>query len=105
MNELARFAASLIAADRCVHVQECPDGFHDKAYLFRTNYGREVICKVPNPNAGVVHHTIASEVVTMHYVRNLLSTPASMVLAWNYRAESNAVGAEYIIMKRPKAYP
>lgn len=30
--------------------------------------GREVIAKMPNPNAGVPHYTTASEVATMDFV-------------------------------------
>lgn len=68
MKELARVAASSIGADRCVRVQKCPDGLYNKAYIFRMDDGREVIGKVPNPNAGFPHYSTASEVATMDYV-------------------------------------
>ena len=68
MKELARVAASSIGADRCVHVQKCPDGLYNKAYIFRMDDGREVVGKVPNPNAGLPHYSTASEVATMDYV-------------------------------------
>jgi hypothetical protein len=68
MKELARVAASSIGADRCVHIQKCPDGLYNKAYIFRMDDGREVIGKVPNPNAGLPHYSTASEVATMDYV-------------------------------------
>ena len=32
--------------------------------------GKEVIAKLPNPNAGRAHFTTASEVATMDYVRS-----------------------------------
>ncbi len=71
MDELARVAAKAIGAPshRCVHVQKCPDGLYNKAYIFRMDDGREVIGKVPNPNAGIPHYTTASEVATMDFVR------------------------------------
>lgn len=68
MNELARIAASSVGADRCVHIQKCPDGLYNKAYVFRMEDGREVIGKVPNPNAGLPHYNTASEVATMDFV-------------------------------------
>jgi hypothetical protein len=69
MNELAGVAASSIGADRCVHVEKCPESLYNKTYLFRMDDGREVIGKVLNPKAGRAHYTIASEVATMDYVR------------------------------------
>jgi hypothetical protein len=68
MKELAGVAASSIGAGRCVHVEKCPDGLYNKAYVFRMDDGREVIGKVPNPNAGLPHYSTASEVATMDYV-------------------------------------
>ena len=44
----------------------------------------------------------SSEVATMDFVRNHLGIPAPKVLAWNSKAETNAVGAEYIIMETAK---
>jgi hypothetical protein len=48
MNELARIAASAIGADRCVHVEKCPEDDFNKTYILRMDDGREVIGKVPN---------------------------------------------------------
>ncbi|KAG7287097.1 hypothetical protein NEMBOFW57_006602 [Staphylotrichum longicolle] len=100
MDELARVAAATVGAFRCVHVEKCPDGLYNKAYIFRMDDGREVIGKVPNPNAGPPHYTTASEVATIEFMRTVLSTPTPKVLAWDSRAERNAVGAEYIIMEK-----
>jgi hypothetical protein len=129
MKELARVAASSIGADRCVHIQKCPDGLYNKAYIFRMDDGREVIGKVPNPNAGLPHYSTGSEVATMDYVgippdplvpaplqfahtyiyppqmRSALSIPAPKVLAWNSRPETNHVGSEYIIMEKAEGVP
>jgi hypothetical protein len=38
---------------------------YNKAAIMSMDDGREVIAKVPNPNAGVPHFTTASEVATM----------------------------------------
>ncbi|KAF2995261.1 hypothetical protein E8E13_003826 [Curvularia kusanoi] len=63
--------------------------------------GRELIAKIPNPNAGRAHYTTASEVATMDYVRNVLNIPAPRVYGWSSSTD-NPVGAEYILMERTK---
>ncbi|ETI22240.1 hypothetical protein G647_06313 [Cladophialophora carrionii CBS 160.54] len=99
MNQLARVAAGSSAADRCISIEKCPDGMYNKSYLFTMSDGRQVIGKVPNPNAGIPHFTTAGEVATMDFVRNVLGTPAPHVYTWSFRAD-NPVGAEYIIMEK-----
>jgi hypothetical protein len=47
-----------------------PDGMANKVFLMTMGDGREVVAKVPNPNAGVPHFTTASEVATMDFVRS-----------------------------------
>lgn len=68
MNRLARVAADSVGASRCVSIKKYPDGMFNKAFLMSMDDGREVIAKVPNPNAGVPHFTTASEVATMDFV-------------------------------------
>ena len=79
---------------------------------------KQVIAKVPNPNAGRPHFTTASEVATMQFVgtitlvtlkvvelilfklRDELGYPVPQVLVWSLRAQENTVGAEFIIMEK-----
>ncbi|KAF2004130.1 hypothetical protein P154DRAFT_485880 [Amniculicola lignicola CBS 123094] len=61
---------------------------------------RELIARLPNPNAGPLHYTTASEVATIDYVRDRLQIPVPAVLAYDTQKESNGVGAEYIIMEK-----
>lgn len=68
MNELARIAAETVGAKVCVAVEKCPDGMYNKNFVLTMDDGQEVIAKVPNPNAGVLSFTIASEVATMDFV-------------------------------------
>jgi hypothetical protein len=68
MNELAKTAASSMGAEKCVPVQKCLDGLYNKAFIFTLDDGRQVIGKVPNPNAGTSHFTTASEVATLDFV-------------------------------------
>lgn len=69
MNRLARVAADSVGADQCISIEKYPDGMHNKVFLMTMDNGREVVAKVPNPNAGLPHFTTASEVATMDFVR------------------------------------
>ena len=118
MNELARIAAASVGLSTCVKVEKLPEGNFNKAFLMTMQDGLQVVAKVPNPNAGCPHLTTASEVATMSYVwqalhlfydrelirgtqaRNNLRLPVPKVHAWNSKAASNAVGAEFIIMDK-----
>jgi hypothetical protein len=68
LNKLASVAASAVGATQCVSIKKYPDGMFNKAYLMFMENGREVVAKVPNPNAGTPHFTTASEVATMGFV-------------------------------------
>ncbi|PWY93924.1 phosphotransferase enzyme family protein [Aspergillus sclerotioniger CBS 115572] len=102
MKELAKSAAESIGFtySQCVRIEQLPDGMSNKAFLFTMQDGTQVVGKVPNPNAGRPHYTTASEVATMDFMRNELSTPVPRVLAWSSKADENPVGAEYIIMEK-----
>lgn len=80
MNRLARVAADSVGAARCISIKKYPDSMFNKAFLMFMDNGREVIAKVPNPNAGVPHFTTASEVATMDFVC-LFGTPFTASLA------------------------
>lgn len=68
LNRLARVAVDSVRAARCIAIKKYPDGMFNKAFLISMDDRREVISKVPNPNAGVPHYTTASEVATMDFV-------------------------------------
>ncbi|OJJ45027.1 hypothetical protein ASPZODRAFT_153337 [Penicilliopsis zonata CBS 506.65] len=105
LNRLARVAADSVGAAQCVSITKYPDGMFNKAFLITMDNGREVVAKVPNPNAGIPHFTTASEVATMDFARNILDTPAPHVYTWNSQAESHPVGAEFIIMQKVEGMP
>jgi hypothetical protein len=117
VNELGRLAAEAVGANLCVSVEKYPDGMYNKAMLLTMDNGTQVVAKVPNPNAGILHFTTASEVAIMDFVcsllylflltntnplqiRNILNTPVPKVFAWSSKAKENPVGAEYIIMEK-----
>jgi hypothetical protein len=53
-----------------VKVVKISEGQFNKAFLLTMDDEREVIAKLPNPNAGLPHFTTASEVATMNFVRS-----------------------------------
>ncbi|KAI1957913.1 hypothetical protein LOZ58_005386 [Ophidiomyces ophidiicola] len=67
MNELARIAAKSVGARHCTNVEKCADGLYNKAFVFTMDDGKQVIGKIPNPNAGTPHFTTASEVATLYF--------------------------------------
>lgn len=68
LNKLAKVAADLVGAAQCVSIKKYLDGMFNRAFLLSMEDGREVVAKVPNPNAGVPHFTTASEVAMMDFV-------------------------------------
>ncbi|KMU77095.1 hypothetical protein CISG_06133 [Coccidioides immitis RMSCC 3703] len=100
MSRLLELAVSLIGSKYCVEVVKISEGQYNKVFLLTMNDGREVIVKLPNPNAGRPCFTTASEVATMDFLRNILHLPVPKVYAWSSKASENPVGAEYIIMEK-----
>jgi hypothetical protein len=49
-------------------VEKLPDGNYNTTLLLTMNDGAQAVAKLPNPNAGRPHLTVASEVATMDYV-------------------------------------
>ncbi|KAG6061803.1 hypothetical protein E4U32_002807 [Claviceps aff. humidiphila group G2b] len=100
VGELARRAACVVQADRCLSIKKLPDGMYNRALLLSMDNGIEVVAKIPNPNAGQPHFTVASEVATMKFAREVLKTDLPEVYDWCSRAEETPVGAEYILMEK-----
>ena len=53
-------------------ITKCSEGLHNKAFILTMDNGSEVFAKLPNPNAGPAHFTVASEVATRELVRQLI---------------------------------
>lgn len=68
MDKLAQIAASAVDSRYCVAIEKYPDGQYTKAFLMTMEDDKQVVAKVPNPNAGPDHLTTASEVATMEFV-------------------------------------
>ncbi|KAG5960060.1 hypothetical protein E4U57_000294 [Claviceps arundinis] len=100
VGELARRAARAVQADRCLSIKKFTDGMYNRALLLSMDNGKEVVAKIPNPNAGQAHFTTASEVATMKFAREVLNTPLPEVYDWCSRAQETPVGAEFILMEK-----
>ncbi|KAL8696167.1 MAG: hypothetical protein Q9224_002934 [Gallowayella concinna] len=98
MNTLARLAAESVGSHTCSDVVKLAESDLNKIYLMKTNDSKEVIAKVPH--TGLSGGTIASEVATMDYVRNVLDLPVPKVHAWSSKSTANTVGTEFIVMDK-----
>lgn len=57
VNELARIAAKAVGSRYCVGIEKLPEGMHNKSVLMTMKDGKQMIAKIPNPNAGQSHFT------------------------------------------------
>ncbi|DAA78663.1 TPA_exp: Uncharacterized protein A8136_2448 [Trichophyton benhamiae CBS 112371] len=99
ISELLRIAAGAIGSESCTTIVKVSEGQNNKVFYLTMNDGREVVAKLPNPNAGRPRFITASEVATVEFLRKVLHFPVPKVHAWNSRPD-NPVGAEYIIMEK-----
>ena len=60
---------------------------------------KDVIARIPFPNAGPRNLFTKSEVATMDFVRSRLGAPVPKVLAWDASPDNN-VGCDYIIVEK-----
>ncbi|PYI27434.1 phosphotransferase enzyme family protein [Aspergillus indologenus CBS 114.80] len=100
LSTLLKLATSAIGSRSCTQVVKVSEGQYNKVFQLTMDDGREMIAKLPNPNAGRPHFTTASEVATMDFVRNVLGLPVPRVYAWSSRATENPLRAEYILMEK-----
>jgi hypothetical protein len=69
LNVLIRVAENVAGQGAsCAEISKLPEGNFNKALLLTMQYGRQLIARLPNPNARPPHYTTASEVATMDYI-------------------------------------
>lgn len=71
LPELTRIAKNVTGSRSCTDILKLSEGQFNKVFLMTIHDGKEVIAKLPNPNAGRAYFTTASEVATMNFVRPL----------------------------------
>lgn len=101
---------------------KCIKGQYNKVFLMTMDNGAEAIAKIPNPNADPSFYTVASEVATRDFVRNIPSCCAYRILTgacklrsvldvpvpriYSYSSDPlNPVGAEYMIEENATGVP
>ncbi|KAG6254360.1 hypothetical protein E4U23_006379 [Claviceps purpurea] len=100
VSELAQHAARVVRADRCVNIKEFLGGVNNRTLLLSMDNGKDVVAKILIPDAGRPHFTIASEVATMKFAREVLCTDLPEVYDWSSNAQDTPVGAEFILMEK-----
>jgi aminoglycoside phosphotransferase (APT) family kinase protein len=98
-HALKDIAVKALSATSCENMIKLAEGSYNKIFLLTMNTGTQTIARIPHPHAGPAHYTTASEVATMHYIRNKLHIPVPKVLAFSSDSR-NPVGSEYIIMEK-----
>jgi hypothetical protein len=71
VEALCRVAADSVGSHSCSDITKLTEGNFNKVLLLTMDDGKEVIAKIPNPNAGRAHFVTSSEVATMDFVSNL----------------------------------
>ena len=74
IGELIKVATKALGLDpsACIHVAKLPEGEYSKALLLTMGDERQIVAKLPNPNAGRAFYVTASEVATMAFVRRYI---------------------------------
>lgn len=72
MAELQIVAARAIGSGSCVSMIKLAEGGYNKVFRLLMDDGKQVLARIPNPNAGPPFYTTASEVATIELV-SLLS--------------------------------
>ncbi|RAK89144.1 phosphotransferase enzyme family protein [Aspergillus costaricaensis CBS 115574] len=89
-----------ILGTQCVAMNKLCEGMFNKVFSLKMADGKEVLARIPNPNAGHPHYIVASEVATLEFLRANLKIPVPQVLSWSSSSQTNPVAAEYIIMEK-----
>ncbi|RMZ78659.1 hypothetical protein DV738_g3782, partial [Chaetothyriales sp. CBS 135597] len=98
-----KHGASCALQSPCIQVAKLPEGLYNKVLSLRMENGKEVLAKIPNPNAGHPRSVVASEVATLDFLRNELQIPVPRVIEWslhNHDSTANLVGAEFMLMEK-----
>lgn len=64
--------ASQELGTRCVRTTKLPEGLYNKVFSLEMEDGREILARIPNPNAGYPDDIVASEVATLDFVRGFM---------------------------------
>lgn len=71
VGALCQVAADSVGSGSCRDITKLTEGNFNKVLLLTMDDGKEVIAKIPNPNAGRARFVTSSEVATMDFVSSL----------------------------------
>ncbi|EPQ52638.1 hypothetical protein GLOTRDRAFT_46606 [Gloeophyllum trabeum ATCC 11539] len=80
--------------------QKIGEGAQNRVFLLHCSNGKEAVLRIPFGLAGCGYSTVASEVATTEFSREVLGLPAPRVLAWSGDATGNNIGAEYMVLEK-----
>lgn len=67
IDALKNLAATKLGS-RCSQIRKLLEGLYNKVFSLRMEDGREILARIPNPNAGPSRYVVASEVATLDFV-------------------------------------
>lgn len=67
-SELMQVTARSLRSKSCVEMEKLSEGNFNKTFLLTMDDGKHAVARLPNPNAGRPHFSMASEVATMDFV-------------------------------------
>lgn len=67
VEALKKIAAQILDS-RCVGISKLSEGLYNKVFSLTMENGREILARIPNPNAGHSRYVVASEVATLGFV-------------------------------------
>ncbi|KAI9725786.1 MAG: Phosphotransferase enzyme [Cirrosporium novae-zelandiae] len=102
MDSIVKIAGE--GAQSCVKMTKCLEGQFNKVFTLTLDNGKEFVAKIPNPNAGPEFYTIASEIATRHFLREVLNIPIPHIYASSSNS-TNSIGTEYIIEEKAIGKP
>ena len=73
--------ATQALGSRCTEIRKLPEGLYNKVLSLRMENGKEILARIPNPNAGHPHYVVASEVATLDFVCILIHPSCSSGLS------------------------
>src|SRR5271170_3189611 len=57
------------SSKQCINMVKLGEGSFNKVFLLTMDSGKQVVARIPHPNAGSKKNTTASEVATLHFLR------------------------------------
>jgi hypothetical protein len=104
VEAFCRIACSATGATAVTGISKISESIN-RIFLVKFENGSEAIARFPTRLAGPSHYTTASEVATMDFLRRRIGIPVPRVIAWNSRASTHQVQAEFILMEKVSGRP